>query len=85
MKLYVLFMQRKEDEGEFFPESVLAWDEYTRETNPKGFDLAVEHTKQAHAKRAAGFALVTLVVDGALIRDMCLDQDRVMKVTVERA
>lgn len=84
MKLYVLFMQRKEDyEGEFAPEPVVTWDEYTRDENPEGFTKDVEEAKETFKTEASGFALVTLIVDGATIRDMCLGQDRVMKVQIE--
>lgn len=84
MKLYVLFMQQKESyEGEYLPEVLVSWTEYERDENPDGFDIDIEDAKEEHEEAAAGFALVTLVVDGARLRDMCLGQDRVMKAQIE--
>lgn len=74
MKIHVLFMQRREDfDGEFPPEPILVWDEYSREENPEGFAIDVEEAKSQHAEVAVGFAIETIDVDGAKIRDTCLE------------
>lgn len=83
MKLHVLFMQRRDDEeGERAPEWLVCYDDEGREEDPEGFAEDIEQAKREHADDAAGFALVTLVVDGAKIRDMCLDRDRVMGAVI---
>lgn len=84
MDLHVLFMQRKERyEGEFGPEALLAWDEYTIDENPPGFHEAVEKAKAAHADCSAGFALIKISIDGDKVRQMCLQQDHQLQGTVE--
>jgi hypothetical protein len=79
LKLHILFMQRREDyDGEFAPEPLLTWDEYTRDENPEGFANDIEEAKKTFGPDAAGFALVTVIVDGAKVRDMCLGLDHVI-------
>jgi len=76
MDLHVLFMQRKERyEGEFGPEALVCWDEYTIHENPEGFEKEVDQQKDAFKNDAAGFALVKISVDGEKVRSMCLDED----------
>jgi hypothetical protein len=83
VKLFVLFMQRKEDvEGETAPQALVTSNSTIADDFPEEFHKAVDEAKNKYANEAAGFALVTLVVDGAKIRDMCLGLDRVMKAQV---
>jgi hypothetical protein len=80
MDLHVLFMQRKERyEGEFGPEALTVWDEFSVDENPEGFDEDVEAQKKDHAEAAAGFALVKITIDGDKVRKMCLQQDHLLK------
>lgn len=73
MEIHILFMQRKEGyKGEFGPEALIAWDEYSVHENPSGFDDAVENAKLLQANQSAGFALVKVSIDGDKVRKMCL-------------
>ena len=73
MDLHILFMQRKERfEGQFGPEALVCWDEYTRDENPDGFGEACDKAIQAHKGEAAGFALLRVAVNGTEIRKRCL-------------
>lgn len=59
MKIYAMFGVR--DGAGQNPELVDAWDEYTRDENPEGYDEARE--KWAEGSSLAAFAVVTFEVD----------------------
>jgi hypothetical protein len=69
-------MQRQERyEGEFGPEALVAWDEYSIDDNPDGFREEVEQAKRQHKDCSAGFALIKINIDGDKVRGMCLQTD----------
>lgn len=75
MLLHVLFMQRKESyPEEFAPEVVLAIDERTLAENPEHWEAEVATKKIAHKDDAAGFAELTISIDGDEVRRRCLGQ-----------
>ena len=46
MRLHVLFAQRRENySGEYGPEVMLAWDEWSVDENPTGFAMALERVE----------------------------------------
>ncbi len=75
MLIRVLFMQRKENyEGEFGPEVIAAVDEYVLEENPEHWENEVKIAKATNKDVSAGFAEVSIALDGDAVRKLCLDQ-----------
>lgn len=68
-------MQRAESyPGQYGPEVVAAIDEYALDENPAFWEGQVEKGKKDLASDAAGFAEVTIQVDGLEIRKRCLGE-----------
>jgi len=71
MKIHVLFGQRKEAyEGEYGPEVLLAWDEFTADENPDGFHEAVQKAMKANENEMQAMILVDLQIDQSQIRSL---------------
>lgn len=69
MKVHILFGQRKESyEGEHAPEVLAAWDEYSVEENPEGFDQDVALCLKEVGDSMAATRVIKIDVDQARIR-----------------
>ena len=74
MKLSILFGQRKEKyEGEFAPEALLVWDEYTRDENHEAFSEEVARVKAEHLDQMQTMKVIEIDVD----------QDRIRRILIE--
>lgn len=64
MILSILFGQRKQRfEGEYGPEALSYWDEFSIDENPEGFDQEVSEQKAQLAKEFESFLVIDIVVD----------------------
>ena len=83
MRIHVLFGQRKEDyDGQYAPEALLAWDEYSREDNYDGFEEAVENEKKTVGDQMTAMRVIDLEVDGDKIRRLLIGTP-VVKATIK--
>lgn len=81
MKLHVIFGQREERyEGQYAPESLDCWDEYSVEENPDGFEEAIK--KHRDSKEFVRVEVVKINVNGKQIRDI-LNPQHVIAGTIE--
>lgn len=64
MDLHILFGQRRQNyEGEYAPEVLVCWDEFTIDENPEGFWEAVDEAKQEMADEMSAMCVVVVQVD----------------------
>lgn len=84
MKIHVLFAQRKESyPGEYGPEVLLAWDEFSVDENPDGFDEAVRETAKKNAGEMSAIRLVALEVDQHAIRELLVPKEPTVRSAID--
>lgn len=73
MKISILFGQRKETyDWEYGPEVLVAWDEYSIDENPDGFEKECDKAKYKYEAEMAAMRVIEIEVDGDKIRDLLM-------------
>jgi len=73
MRLHILFGQRRETyEGEYAPEALVVWDDYTFNENPEGFDKDVKDAEIAFATEMVAMRVFLVEVDQDKLRRLLL-------------
>lgn len=68
MKLYTMFGQRKQrHEGEFGPEVLLCWDEFSVDENVDGWEEACQETRSNHQESFSAIRVIAVNVDQEVI------------------
>lgn len=71
MRLHVLFGQRIEShEGEYGPEVLACWDEFSVDENPDGFNDACDKARADYGRDMAAMRIIEVEVDQDKIRHM---------------
>lgn len=84
MDLYILFGQRKEAyEGEFGPEALLCWEEFSVDENPSGWDEALAETRKKYEADMAAMRVMKIRVDQDKIRKLLIGTPQLNGVIVE--
>ena len=65
MKLHILFGQREEAyAGQYAPEALVCWDEFSTDENPGAFEHECEEYLQEHKDEFAATRVILVEVDG---------------------
>ena len=69
MIIFALFGQRKEHyEGEYAPELLLAWDEYSVEENKDGWEKELKKARAGNQDEMVSMRVIAITVNGDYIR-----------------
>lgn len=83
MKLHILFGQRKQRyDGEYGPEVLDCWDEYSINENPDGYETAMAGAMAAQASEMSAMRVIVVEVDGDKIERL-LNREPVVKGEVK--
>ncbi len=83
MKLFILFGQRNQSyEGEYAPETLVCWEEFSVEENPEGFEGECDAAREKNKNDFSAFRVIHVNVDGDKI-DRLLNKTPVVKGDIE--
>ena len=70
MKLFILFGQRKQRyDGEYAPEALLCWDEFSVDANPEGFAAEIAGTKEKYNEDFSAIRMFHIEINGNQIAE----------------